>query len=197
MFVEQKWNILRELSSEPRSPLQLSESLNTSMANISQQLRLLEAANLVGKHKIKNRDKGKPRSMFSLTGDYGYLIAASRGFANKGLLTLDDQKRAILQIWFVKNANLHQPLQQMYWSLVPFLDDIEIVAVVDKGIDHVLYVGAKKGIVGKVQAMLEPFKAVEDLVIKVGGIADVRSELASLRPRSLSYLQNKSTKEAS
>ena len=70
MFTEQKWNILKCLSEEKYSPLQLAEKLDTTMANISQQLRLLEAANLVKKKKIKNRDKGKPRTLFSLTDDY-------------------------------------------------------------------------------------------------------------------------------
>ena len=38
------------------------------------------------KEKIKNRDKGKPRTLFSLTGDYAYLISAMDNFADKKLL---------------------------------------------------------------------------------------------------------------
>ena len=55
MFSEQKWNILRCLSQGKSSPLQLAGKLNTTMANISQQLRLLEATNLVKKEKIRNK----------------------------------------------------------------------------------------------------------------------------------------------
>ena len=51
MFTEQKWNIIKALSENKYSPLQLAEKLDTTMANISQQLRLLEASNIVKKEK--------------------------------------------------------------------------------------------------------------------------------------------------
>ena len=54
LFTEQKWNILKSLSEGKFSPLQLANRSNTTIANISQQLRLLEAAELVKKEKIKN-----------------------------------------------------------------------------------------------------------------------------------------------
>ena len=90
MFTQQKWNILKCLSEEKLSPLQLAEKLDTTMANISQQLRLLEAANLVKKEKIRNRDNGKPRSLFSLREDCAYLIPTMQKFANKKLLKVSD-----------------------------------------------------------------------------------------------------------
>src|SRR3989338_3360904 len=98
MLKEQKWNILRELSSEKASPLQLAEKLNTTMANISQQLRLLEATNLVKKEKIRNRDRGKPRTLFSLNDDCAYIALAARGFAGKMLLKTTDHQKIILSI---------------------------------------------------------------------------------------------------
>src|SRR3989344_7343405 len=119
MFTEQKWNILRELSSEKASPLQLAEKLNTTMANISQQLRLLEASNLVKKEKIKNRDKGKPRTLFSLTHDHAYIIPTMSNFAEKKLLKVEDHHRIILKIWFLVNPDLHSPLEKIYWKIEP------------------------------------------------------------------------------
>ena len=49
LFTEQKWNIIKSLSLGKFSPLQLAQRSDTTMANISQQLRLLEAASLVKK----------------------------------------------------------------------------------------------------------------------------------------------------
>ena len=103
MFTEQKWNIIKCLSEEKFSPLQLAEKLDTTMANISQQLRLLEASNLVKKEKIKNRDKGKPRTLFSLTDDHAYLISAMQSFADKRLLKITPHHKTILRIWFLEN----------------------------------------------------------------------------------------------
>ena len=129
MFTEQKWNILQCLSKDKFSPLQLAEKLNTTMANISQQLRLLEAANLVKKEKIKNRDKGKPRSLFSLNEDIAYLIPAMHNFANKKLLRVKDHHRIVLKIWFLENPELHPHIEKLYWRIEPYLSQIKAIVV--------------------------------------------------------------------
>ena len=96
LFTEQRWNILNELSHAKYSPLQLAEKSKTTMANISQQLRLLEASELVVKEKIPNRDKGKPRALFSLADEFAYLISVTRGFAHKKLLRLDAFEKILI-----------------------------------------------------------------------------------------------------
>jgi predicted transcriptional regulator len=127
MFTDQKWNILRSLSEQPQSPLQLSQKLNTTMANISQQLKLLEAVNLVKKEKIRNRDKGKPRTLFSLNGEYAFLIPVTRHFAEKKLLHTTAHQKAILRIWFLEQ---HQhDIERFYWQLHDSLKDIQALVV--------------------------------------------------------------------
>ena len=129
MFSEQKWNILKCLSEDKFSPIQLAEKLNTTMANISQQLRLLEATNLVKKEKIKNRDKGKPRTLFSLNDEYAYLIPTMHNFAEKKLLRVKYHHRIILKIWFLENSELHPHLEKLYWKIEPYLSQIEALAI--------------------------------------------------------------------
>jgi predicted transcriptional regulator len=127
MFTEQKWNILRALSEEPQSPLQLSQKLNTTMANISQQLKLLEAVNLVKKEKIRNRDKGKPRTLFSLNGEYAFLIPVTAKFTDKRLIKTTDHQKSILRIWFLDN---HQhDIERFYWSIRDSLPSISAIIV--------------------------------------------------------------------
>ena len=129
MFSEQKWNVLKCLSQDSYSPLQLAEKLNTTMANISQQLRLLEASNLVKKRKIRNRDKGKPRTLFSLNNDCAYIIPTMHNFADKKLLKVTDHHRLILKIWFLDNLELHPYLEKICWKIEPYLSHIRAVAV--------------------------------------------------------------------
>lgn len=129
MFSEQKWNILKCLSEGKFSPIQLAEKLNTTMANISQQLRLLEATNLVKKEKIKNRDKGKPRTLFSLNYDTAYLIPTMHNFANKKLLRVKDHHRIVLKIWFLENLELHPYIEKLYWRIEPYLNQIKAIVV--------------------------------------------------------------------
>lgn len=129
LFSDQKWNILRSLSEGKFSPLQLAEKLNTTMANISQQMRLLEAANLVKKEKVRNRDKGKPRTLFSLSDDCAYLIPTMNDFAAKKLLKVNDHHRIILRIWFLENPELHPQLERFYWKIEPLIEKVTAILI--------------------------------------------------------------------
>ncbi|MEK6946648.1 MAG: winged helix-turn-helix domain-containing protein [Nanoarchaeota archaeon] len=149
LFSDQKWNILKCLSENKYSPIQLAEKLNTSTANISQQMRLLEAANLVKKEKIKNRDKGKPRTLFSLTEDYAYLIPAMNGFADKKLLKVQDHHKIILKIWFLENPDLHPQLEYLCWKIEPYLANIDAIAV-NKSSKIVIIVSNKRDEIMKI-----------------------------------------------
>jgi predicted transcriptional regulator len=143
MFTEQKWNILKCLSNEKLSPLQLAGSLNTTMANISQQLRLLEAANLVKKEKIKNRDKGKPRALFSLTDDYVYLVSAMNNFAEKRLFKVDNHHRIIMKIWFIQDEELQNATERVYWKIEHYIKSINLISV-DEDKNSIYIVSDKK-----------------------------------------------------
>jgi len=129
LFTDQKWNILKNLSANKFSPLQLANKSQTTISNISQQLRLLEAAHLVQKEKIPNRDKGKPRTLFSLTDDYAYLISTMEDFAEKRLLKLTDYHKTILKIWYLEDPELHYHLEKFYWKIEPYLGEIEGIVV--------------------------------------------------------------------
>ncbi|MCP3686327.1 MAG: winged helix-turn-helix transcriptional regulator [bacterium] len=143
LFTEQRWNILRSLSEQSYSPLQLAGMLNTTMANISQQLRLLEAANIVKKHKIPNRDRGKPRSMFSLANDHAYLISAMNGFADKRLLQMSEYHEIILRIWFIDNPEWHYYVEKFYWKIEPYMDQIQGFAAISNGSVELVLVSEK------------------------------------------------------
>ena len=57
LLTNTKWEIIELLSKESLSPLELSKKLNTTIANISQQLRLLETANLIKKQKTRSEER--------------------------------------------------------------------------------------------------------------------------------------------
>ena len=148
MFSDQKWNILKCLSEGKFSPIQLAGKLNTTMANISQQLRLLEATNLVKKEKIKNRDKGKPRTLFSLKEDYAYLIPTMHNFSGKKLLRVSDHHKIILKIWFLENPELHFHIEQLYWKIEQHLSQIQAIAV-NQSSKEVILISNKPDVIEK------------------------------------------------
>ena len=94
-----KWDIIESLAKTSSSPLELAKKLNTTIANISQQLRLLQAAGLVKKKRTSEVKPGKPRMLFSLADDFCFMIVVSKNFTNKKLIRLDAKKKSILEEW--------------------------------------------------------------------------------------------------
>lgn len=71
LLTDSKWSIVKELTKGAISPTELAKKTHTSIANISQQLKLLEAYGLVKREKVLNGDNqpGKPKSYYKLTKD--------------------------------------------------------------------------------------------------------------------------------
>ncbi|MBR9692792.1 helix-turn-helix domain-containing protein [Candidatus Woesearchaeota archaeon] len=129
LFTASKWEILQHLGDQPLSPLQLSECSSTSLANISQQLRLLEMAGLVTSERVPNRDKGQPRILYRLAGDQGYFISTSTDFVEKGLFKLSSYNKIILKIWFYEDANVRYVLEKAFWRIEENLANIKRLTV--------------------------------------------------------------------
>ena len=166
LFTEQKWNILKLLSQTKLSPLQMAERSNTTMANISQQLRLLEAAHLVKKEKIQNRDKGKPRSLFSLSNDYAYVVSAMHGFADKKLLELDDFSKIMFRTWFL-DKELNYYIAKFLWTIEPHIDNISYIAVQQAADDIMVFLVCDKSLKLKDVAIKGPKYKSKMLKIKI------------------------------
>lgn len=92
-----KWEIIELLSKESLSPLEISERLDTTIANISQQLRLLQTAGLVNKKRTGSGRPGKPRMLFSLSDDYAFVMVFSDGYAKKKLIHIDKKQKEVLR----------------------------------------------------------------------------------------------------
>jgi len=94
-----KWEMLELLSKKKHSPLELAKKLNTSIANISQQLRLLQTAGLVRREKTAKGGAGKPRTLFSVAHDFAFITVISDGFAKKKLIRISSDQKKVLKQW--------------------------------------------------------------------------------------------------
>lgn len=91
-----KWDVIELLSKKAMSPSEIALKLNTSIANISQQLRLLETAGLIMRKRTGGGKPGKPRVLFSLSEDYAMIMLFTKGFARKKLVRISkEQKKAL------------------------------------------------------------------------------------------------------
>lgn len=121
LFTATKWDILKALETGEKSPFQLSIECKTSIANISQQLRMLELANLVTVRRIPNRDKGQPRVGYSLKANNSYIIACTPGFVQKTPLELSKTQRATMKIWLSTDPSRHYFIEKAFWGIQSFL----------------------------------------------------------------------------
>jgi predicted transcriptional regulator len=137
LFTSSKWDILKSLEAGKKSPLDLAKETNTSVANISQQLRLLELAGLVKNERISNRDKGLPRILYSIADDISFIVASTPNFVNKKFLKLQDHQKCTLKIWFMDNQNLQRYVERFFWTIEKNLDKIDVIAMDAKDFNNV------------------------------------------------------------
>jgi predicted transcriptional regulator len=129
LFTSSKWDILKCLEAGKKSPIDLAKETNTSVANISQQLRLLELAGFVKSERISNRDKGLPRILYSVSDNHSYIVASTPGFVDKKFLKLQEYQKCTLRIWFLDNAALQRYLERFFWTIEKHLEKIDVICV--------------------------------------------------------------------
>jgi hypothetical protein len=114
VFLDSKWSILVELSQGPLSPTELAKRTKTSIANISTQLRLLEALDFVEKEKLNNVGKGQPRKLYGLKKEYAYLILGTKFMIGKKLIKLDPSNMPFFNIWFLHDSEAPYIFLKLY-----------------------------------------------------------------------------------
>ena len=120
-----RWEILKIIAEKPSSPLEIAEKLKTTVSYVSQQLKLLDAAGLIVKTKTGIAEKGKPRSLFSLSKEVAYLSILTKNLAKKKLFYLDEHHKRILNIWLLDDSSLHYFIEKFFWKLEENLNEIE------------------------------------------------------------------------
>jgi predicted transcriptional regulator len=137
LFTSSKWDILRCLEAGKKSPIDLAKETNTSVANISQQLRLLELAGFVKSERISNRDKGLPRILYSVSDNHSYIVASTPGFVDKKFLKLQEYQKCTLRIWFLDNSALQRYLERFFWTIEKHLEKIDVITMDAKDFSNV------------------------------------------------------------
>jgi len=128
LYTSSKWDILKALELGSKSPIDLAKDANTSLANVSQQLRLLELAGIVKSERIPNRDKGQPRILYSLSGNNSYLLITSPNFVDKRSILLQQHQVELMKIWFCDDTSLHYYMEKFYWANEEKISGLKLLA---------------------------------------------------------------------
>ncbi|GBE20026.1 MAG TPA: transcriptional regulator [Candidatus Pacearchaeota archaeon] len=128
-FSSQRWRILEIIAKKPSSTTEISQKLNTTPSYVSQQLKLLEAADIIVKERTGFAEKGKPRTVFSLSREILHLNVLMKGLPIKKTIPLSDYHKIILRIWLLDNAELHYHIEKLYWRLEKDLKNIRSIFI--------------------------------------------------------------------
>lgn len=134
-----RWQILEQIALSPASPIQLAEKIGTSVAYVSQQLKLLEAANIVIKNRTGFADKGKPRNVYAIARDVVTFSALMNGAPVQASIYPTAHQKIIIRIWLFADESLRQPLEKIYRALEDSISEIDGMYV-KAGAKPVLYV---------------------------------------------------------
>lgn len=129
LFTASKWEILKLLENGSLSPIELSSLSRTSVANVSQQLRLLEMAGLVTSERVPNREKGQPRVLYSIAGNSCYVISTANSFVDKKLHSMSFYNKIILRVWFHPQEADHYFIEKGFWQIDHLLPKLDALAV--------------------------------------------------------------------
>jgi DNA-binding transcriptional ArsR family regulator len=176
-LVEKRWEILRILSKSPTSPIELAEILETTVSYVSQQLKLLEAMGLVRKTRTGAVEKGKPRSVYSLSQEFAYITLLSYNNSSKKRITLTSHHKAILNIWLLDDVTLHFPIEKLFFKLENFLGEIDGVFIEQGFVPKVLIISESKTLKTKVDSAVKAIdKKISYSFISKSGLSHLPSE---------------------
>jgi len=155
-FSTPRWRILEILAKKPSSPVEISQKIKTSVAYVSQQLKLLEAANLVTKTRTGSVEKGKPRTVYSISREIAQFSVLMNKLPSRKLVHLTDHHKIILRIWMVENSDLHYFIEKFYWKIEDDLQNIEGIFVNESLIKpRVIIVADSKKLKPRVESFLK------------------------------------------
>jgi DNA-binding transcriptional regulator GbsR (MarR family) len=186
-----RWEILKIISERPSSPIEIAEKTKTTVSFISQQLKLLEATQLVTKEKTGAFEKGKPRNLFSISKDLFYLIILTNGFGEKKSLNLENYQKSILRVWSLENKYLQYLLEDLFYKIKNNFNEIDAIFLDIKKINLSVIIFSEDK---KLQQIIETFskKSEEKIKFEFYSLLDLNKiNISSFSPiyQSLTFLK--------
>ncbi len=103
LFQGSKWNILQAVATGNKSAAGIAKAAKTSLPNVTQQLKLMEAYGFLDTTKEAKETFGKPKRLFTLKRPAVQLSLAKHRFAETQIYHPTDIQSMILSVLFLKN----------------------------------------------------------------------------------------------
>ena len=145
LLLKTKWNILKEVAKGDKSASEIAKKTGQSIANTAQQLKLLEAYNIIKKSKVEQKNKpGKPKTPYVLNQEMFITGFIKQGVAEKKIFKIketDDFHNLVLNVFFTTPVESHYALYKYLCTsdMIKKADSIAITELNDKEI-HLLII---------------------------------------------------------
>lgn len=127
LFSTPRWKILEILARTRSSPLELSKLMNTSIAYISQQLKLLEASGIVLKERTRAVEKGKARNLYYLSNELVHFTALLKDHPTRKSLILSEHQKIVIKIWLLVDAKFSYFVEKLFWNIEEDLEEVSAI----------------------------------------------------------------------
>jgi hypothetical protein len=108
-----RWSIIQAISKGRASATDLAKLTKASLPNVSQQMKLLEAYDLVEYIKDQRKGQGKPRQLYQLKREFCHVTFARHGLAEKRFFNPDTYHIMLLNIVLLPNLQDHIYLHKL------------------------------------------------------------------------------------
>jgi len=105
ILTSSRWQLLKELSEQEQSATELADTLETSVSNVTQQLKILEAYNIVVSRKSTEKHVGKPKIIYRIKEDLVYAAMLKKGKAEKKVFKLEGFNGFLYNLIFTTGAD--------------------------------------------------------------------------------------------
>ncbi|MBU1321570.1 MAG: winged helix-turn-helix domain-containing protein [Nanoarchaeota archaeon] len=139
LLSKSRWKILKELAKAPRSAVEIAKKTSQSVANVTQQLQLLEAYHLIKKASDEKDPKehkpGKPKTRYLLSQEILLTTVLKSGIAEKKVLKFkeaDDFQKFLINLFFIIDPEYHNHLIK-FVSITDMIQKADTIAYLKSG----------------------------------------------------------------
>ena len=102
LFTHTKWDLLKNIAEKKQSPTEIANKLGTSVSNVLQQLKILEAHGIIKKEKtLGEKNIGKPKNTYSINKEIMYGVVLRNGKAEQKIFPVNNNNSVLINIAFL------------------------------------------------------------------------------------------------
>ncbi|USN45190.1 MAG: helix-turn-helix transcriptional regulator [Candidatus Woesearchaeota archaeon] len=131
-FSKTTFELLKQIASNTQTAGELAKKMKTSLANISQQTKLLEAQDLIKKTAKKTQKPGKPATMISLKKESTTIQIIAQKFVEQKQFNLTFEKKLLISLWMLLTQENAHAIAKLFFQQEDLFENIHFLGLLKK-----------------------------------------------------------------